>query len=112
MKPDLNMITIPNNKVHHTDRIHTVVIKFQNLLIHPTKTKFIHPHVQIPAHKKELQVMKLGNADDATKESGVPHYTYTSQNFLFHEQYILQSCYHISELYFDTRVCQLQKFGN
>lgn len=56
--------------------------------------------------------MKFGNADDITKESDVPHYTYTTHKFLFHEQYILWSCYHISELYFDTGVCQLKKFGN
>jgi len=84
MKPDLNMIMIPNNKVCHTDRIHAVVIKSQNLLIHPTKTKSIHPHLQISAYKKELQVTKLGNTDDVTKDSGVPRYTYTLHNFLFH----------------------------
>jgi len=103
---------IPNNKVCHTARIRKVVIKSQNLLIHPAKTKAIHPHVQISAYKKELWIMKPGNADDVTKESGVPHYTYTVHNSLFHERYILRSCYHISELYFDTGVCQLQKFGN
>jgi hypothetical protein len=85
MKPDLNMITIPNNTVCHTDRIRIAVIKSQNLLIHPTKTKPIHPNIQISAYKKELQVLKLGNADDVTKESGVPHYPYTLHNLLFHE---------------------------
>lgn len=58
----------------HTHRIRTLVIKSQNLLIDPTKTKSIHPHIQISAYKNELQVMKLGNADDVTKESDVPHY--------------------------------------
>jgi hypothetical protein len=32
----------------------------------------------------DLQVMKLGNAYEVTKESDIPRHTYTIHNFLLH----------------------------
>jgi hypothetical protein len=60
-----------------------------NLQVLVTKTKSIHPHIQISAYIKELQVLKLGNTDDVTKKSGVAYQIYTWHNFLFTEQHFL-----------------------